>query len=146
MIIPDVNVLVYAYRKDSPNHAECRKWLDSLLESGQTFGISDLVLSGFLRIVTHPRIFNPPSPLIEAWRFADAIRQEPQCISVTPGPRHWEIFKELSVAVDAKGNMVSDAFHAALAVENGADWVTTDRDFSRFPKLKWHHPIEKNKR
>jgi hypothetical protein len=83
---------------------------------------------------------------VEAWRFVDALRQEPQCISITPGSRHWEIFKELTQSVEAKGNMVSDAYHAALAIETGAEWVTTDRDFSRFPKLKWRHPLEKNKK
>ena|SRR5208282_817436 len=146
MILPDVNVLVYAYRKDSPRHAEYRAWLENLLDGGQTFGISDLVLSGFLRVVTHPRIFNPPTPLPEAWRFVDALRQVPQCISTSPGPRHWEIFKELAQGVDAKGNVIADAFHAALAVENGAEWITTDRDFARFPKLKWRHPLGKSQR
>ena len=140
MILPDVNVLIYAYRKDSPRHTECREWLENLLESGQTFGLSDLVLSGFLRIVTHPRIFNPPTPLLEAWKFVDALRQEPQCLSVTPGHRHWEIFREISLAEGAKGNMVSDAFHAALAIEHGAEWITTDHDYARFPKLKWRDP------
>jgi toxin-antitoxin system PIN domain toxin len=125
---------------------EYRKWLETLLESGQIFGISDLVLSGFLRVVTHPRIFNPPTPLFEAWRFVDALRQEPQCIPISPGPRHWEIFKELTKSVEAKGNVIADAYHAALAIENGAEWITTDRDFARFPKLKWRHPLENKSR
>ena len=142
MILLDVNVLVYAHREDSSQHTEYRKWLERFIESGRTFGISDLVLSGFLRIVTHPRIFNPPTPLSQAMEFVEIIRRQPQCVLVVPGPRHWEVFKDLCRSAGAKGNLVADAFHAALAIENGAEWVTTDHDYARFPKLKWRHPLK----
>jgi hypothetical protein len=145
MILLDVNILVYAHREDSPKHLEYRRWVESLLESGQIFGLPDLVLSGFLRIVTHPKIFNPPTPVKDAWEFVEKIRQQPQCVSVSSGNRHWDIFKNLCQSVEAKGNIVPDAYLAALAIEMGAEWVTTDRDYSRFPGLKWKHPLEKKK-
>lgn len=143
MILLDVNVLVYAHREDSPRHSEYRKWLEQLLGSGQSFGLSELVLSGFLRIVTHTRVFEIPTPLPKALEFTEILRQQPQCVLALPGPRHWEIFRELCLDCEAKGNLVADAYHAALALETGMEWITTDRDYSRFKGLKWRHPLEK---
>ena len=141
MILPDVNVLVYAHRADAPGHAAYREWLETLLNSDQAYGYSDLVLSGFLRVVTHPRVFNPPSDLTSALAFAEIIRSQLNAVSITPGERHWLIFKQLCETAGIKGNLVPDAYLAALAIESGSEWVTTDRDYSRFPGLKWRHPL-----
>ena len=142
MILPDVNVLVYAHRADTPNHAAYRDWLEEVINGNQAYGMADIVLSGFLRIVTHPRIFDPPSELAVAFAFADQIRNQPHCVSVIPGPRHWNIFADLCEQVGVKGNLIPDAYLAALAIESGSEWITTDRDFSRFPDLNWRHPLE----
>lgn len=104
-------------------------------------GVSDLVLSGFVRIATHPRIFSPPAPAEQALAFATALRRQPTAVPVAPGPRHWEIFERLCLGAGARGNLVSDAYLAALAIESGSEWITTDRDFSRFPGLRWRHPL-----
>jgi toxin-antitoxin system PIN domain toxin len=141
MLLPDVNVLVYAYRSDSPDHRAFRRWLDQVLAADQAYGMADLVLAGFLRVVTHPRIFSPPSPLESALRFVDEIRGQPNCVTLAPGPRHWDIFIRLCRAANVKGNLLADAYLAALAIESGSEWVTTDRDFSRFPGLLWRHPL-----
>lgn len=141
MILTDVNVLVYAYREDAPGHAGYRQWLEDLINSNQAYGVSDLVLSGFLRVVTHPRVFNPPSDLARALAFVRQIREQPNAVNIAPGPRHWDIFKSLCEAAGVKGNLVPDAYLAALAIESGSEWVTTDRDYSRFPGLKWRHPL-----
>ncbi|MGH7442415.1 MAG: type II toxin-antitoxin system VapC family toxin [bacterium] len=141
MILLDVNVLVYAHRQDAQDHARFKGWLEAVLAAGAPFGVPDLVFSGFLRVVTHPKVFNPPSPLEKAWEFVEALRTHPQCITVGPGPGHWRIFRDLCVSAGAKGNLVPDAFLAALALEQGAEWLTTDRDFSRFVGLKWRHPL-----
>ena len=101
----------------------------------------DLVLSGFLRIATHPKVFDPPSPPEAAIRFAEVLRNQPNCVNIAPGPRHWDIFTGLCRAVKAKGNLVSDAYFAALAIESGSEWITADRDYSRFPGLRWRHPL-----
>jgi len=142
MLLPDVNVLVYAHRVDTPDHVAYRRWLEDVINGEQTYGIADIVLSGFLRIVTHPRIFDPPSEVAVALSFADQVRNQPNCVLITPGLRHWHIFSRLCQTAGVKGNLVSDAYLAALAIEAGCEWVTTDRDFSRFPDLKWRHPLE----
>ena len=144
MILPDVNVLVYAHREESPNHFAYLRWLEGLLSSSEDFGISDLVLSGFIRIVTHPRVFNPPSSLNQALTFVDEIRSQENCVRIQPASRHWDIFCKLCQVAGAKGNLISDAYLAALAIESGCTWITTDRDFRRFEGLIWQHPLETN--
>jgi toxin-antitoxin system PIN domain toxin len=141
MILTDVNVLVYAHRSDSPGHDAYRKWLEDVVNGDLAYAVSDLVLSGFVHIVTHPRVFAAPSDLASALAFADEVRSQPNAVPVTPGPRHWEIFRRLCEATGARGNLVADAYLAALAIESGSEWITTDRDFSRFPGLRWRHPL-----
>jgi uncharacterized protein len=140
VILPDVNVLVYAYRQDAPKHERYRGWLGDLLAGDAAYGLSDLVVAGFLRVVTHPRVFVPPSPMAHALEFAEALRNHPNCVRVLPGQRHWEIFTRLCREARAKGNLVPDAYFAALAIESGSEWMTTDRDYSRFPGLRWRDP------
>ena len=142
MDLPDVNVLVYAFRSDAPNHADYRRWLEHSIGTEQAYGMADIVLSGFLRIVTHARIFDPPSDIASALDFVHNVRDQGNCVQISPGPRHWQIFSRLCQAAGAKGNLIPDAFLAALAIESGSDWVTTDRDYSRFPGLKWRHPLD----
>ena len=141
MLLPDVNILVYAHREDSPLHLQSLQWLEKLISSDEAFAMSELVFSGFLRIVTHPKIFNPPSTIEDALAFTEQIRNLPNCVVVAPQDRHWDIFAKLCVEANAKGNLIPDAYHAALAIETGSTWITTDRDFSRFPGLRWSAPV-----
>jgi len=141
VILPDVNVLVYAFHEGSPDHGRYRNWLTEHLSSDDPIGLSDLVLSGFVRVASHPRIFERPAPVARALDFADALRSHPNAVALTPGPRHWHIFGRLCRDANAKGNLVVDAYHAALAIESGSEWITTDRDFSRFDGLRWRHPL-----
>lgn len=141
MILVDVNVLVQAFHDGAPEHARCREWLDELVASPEPFGVSELVLSGFIRVATHPKVFDPPATVGKALMFAGALRAQPNAVIVAPGPRHWDIFTKLCVAAGAKGNLVPDAYLAALAIESGSEWITMDRDFSRFPGLRWRHPL-----
>ena len=94
-----------------------------------------------MRVVTHPRIFDPPSPLEAALEFAEQVRSQPNAVPVAPGRRHGDIFAELCLGAQVKGNLVADAYLAALAIESGTEWVTTDRDFARFRGLRWRHPL-----
>jgi len=142
MLAPDVNVLVYAFREELPEHEACRAWLRSLVRGEAAFAVFDLVLSGFLRIVTHPRVFSPPAPLGAALAFLDVVRTRPNCVTPQPGARHWSIFERLCRETRAKGNLVADAYLAALAIESGCEWVTTDRDYSRFPGLSVSSPLD----
>jgi toxin-antitoxin system PIN domain toxin len=99
------------------------------------------VLSGFLRIVTHPRIFDPPTPIEPALQFAEALRSQPTSIVVAPGPRHWAIFVDLCRRTPARGNLIPDAYLAALTIESGSELISTDRDYSRFAGLRWRPPF-----
>jgi uncharacterized protein len=141
MLAPDVNVLVYAYREDLPEHEPCRRWLESVVQADGAFALFDAVLSGFLRVVTHPRVFRTPTPLEAALDFADVLRTRANCVVVQPGERHWGIFERLCRESRAKGNLVADAYLAALALESGCEWVTTDRDYRAFQGLRVHDPL-----
>jgi toxin-antitoxin system PIN domain toxin len=99
------------------------------------------VLSGVLRILTHPRVFAEPTPLRDALGFVHALRERPNCVEIAPGPRHWEIFTELCHATEAAGNAVPDAYLAALAIESGSEWITTDSGFACYGGLRWSHPL-----
>ena len=141
MILPDVNVLVYAFRRDSEDHLAYLEWLEDIVNSNSQYGLSDLALSGMLKIVTHPRVFNKPSSLTDSLGFVRQLRGQPNCLNITPGDRHWDIFEELTQSVNARGNLLPDAWFAALAIEHGCEWITTDHDFSRFEGLNWRHPL-----
>jgi uncharacterized protein len=141
MQLVDVNVLVYAFREDTPRHDDYAAWLLDVVNGDQPFGIPDLVLSGLLRIVTHPRVFTVPTPIDEALAFVERLRESPMYVSVAPGPRHWGIFAGLCRTAGVRGNLVPDAYLAAIAIESASEWITTDRDYSRFPGLKWRLPL-----
>lgn len=140
MILPDVNVLVHAFRSDSSDHDSCLRWLTRLINGESRYGMAPQVLSSVIRIVTHPRIFVQPSSLPEVIGFCDALVQPPHCVSIQPGAQHWQIFVRLCHMADARGNLVSDAWYAALAIESGCEWVTLDRDYARFQELNWRLP------
>jgi len=141
MFLMDVNVLVYAHREDTPEHSAYREWLESTINGTVPYGYSELVLSGFLRVVTHPRIFEMPSTLSGAIRFANQVRESQSAVCLAPGPMHWKIFLQCIEQIDAKGNDIADAYHAALAMEWNCVWVTTDKGFKRFKGLKVRHPL-----
>lgn len=141
MILCDVNVLVYAHRKDATNHVAYRQWLEDLVNGDGAFAVSRLVLSGFLRIVTNPRVFKVPTPMDVALEYLMPMTERENSVIVSPGPRHWGIFTNLCRSLDLKGNMVPDAYLAALAIESACTWATTDRDYARFAKLAWMHPL-----
>jgi len=141
MVLLDVNVLVYAHREDTTQHQAYHAWLEQLLNSHQSYGLSDVVLSGFIRVVTHPRIFKTPSTMDEALAFTGELRDSPNCTLIHPGARHWEIFCDLCRRAGVKGNLVPDAFLAALAIESGSEWITADQNFHRFPGLRVRHPL-----
>ena len=140
MILPDVNVLVQAFRPDSNDHALCRRWLDTVVNGDPRYGLSPQVLSGVIRVATHPRIFLKPSSLAESIRFCEFLMEPPHCVLVQPGPQHWLIFARLCREAGVYGKLVPDAWYAALAIESGCEWITLDRDYARFPGLRWRVP------
>jgi toxin-antitoxin system PIN domain toxin len=142
MLILDVNVLVYAHRVDStPDHKEYANWLIKVATGAEPFALSVLALAGFARIVTHRRIFRPPSTLEEAFAFIGSLVERPNARIVGPGRDHMEIFERLCRSAGANGKLVADAQHAAIAIEHGCTMVSSDSDFDRFSGLRWQRPL-----
>ena len=111
-----------------------------MVNGDSRYGMAPHVLSGMIRIVTYPRVFAQPSTLEETLAFCNALVAPPHSVVIRPGVRHREVFTRLCEKADARGNLVSDAWLAALAIEAGCEWITLDRDFARFPGLVWKTP------
>jgi toxin-antitoxin system PIN domain toxin len=141
VILPDVNVLIYAFRPDSIEHASYKAWLHEVVNGVAAFGIAPQVLSSVVRVCTHARIYKQPSDLKETLAFCAAILECPNATLILPQERHWSIFQALCVGSKATGNLVADAWLAALAIESGCEWITTDGDFGRFNGLTWRSPF-----
>ncbi|MCU1602704.1 MAG: hypothetical protein JWO22_3413 [Frankiales bacterium] len=141
MIIADVNVFLYAHRPESAHHNQYRSWLTRALRGPEPFGVSEPVLASFVRIATHHRIYVEPTPSGRALAFCEAVRTAPAAVMVQPGTDHWQLFSDLVVTAQARGNLVPDAYLAALAIEQGATFVTTDAGFARFNGLRRAHPL-----
>lgn len=141
MLIADVNVFVYAHRRESPRFDDHRSWLRNALVDVEPFGVSEAVLASFIRIVTNHRIYREPTSPQTALDFCAVMLAAPSAVPIRPGPRHWAIFADLCLAGSARANLVPDAYLAAMAIENGATWVTNDRGFARFPGLRWQVPL-----
>lgn len=140
MILPDVNILIYAFRSDAHQHQLCRTWLTRVVRDGRPFGMSPLALSALVRITTGFGALNHPSPPEEAFSFCNVLLGQPHCQVVEPREGHWRIFQGLVMDNQIRGKRVTDAWYAALAIEWGCEWITLDRDFARFPGLKWSTP------
>jgi toxin-antitoxin system PIN domain toxin len=142
MRLVDTNVMIYAHRHDAERHEEYRDWLEMMLNGSEPYAVSDFAVMGMIRIVTNPETYREQAAKIdEALAFADEIRNQPHATLVNPGPRFWSIFSGLCQHVGARGNLVPDAYLAALAIEHGCEFITADRDFRRFPGLRWRHPL-----
>ena len=142
MPLLDVNVLIGAHRVGSPRHEEYARFLVSMATSAGNYSIPTVVRSGFLRIVTNRRIFPVPTPLDKALQFLESLLERDNHTEMEPGERHWKLFVGLCQKIEAKGNDIPDAYLAALSLEKGAELLTADRGFARFPGLKWRHPLD----
>lgn len=142
MILFDVNVLLNAHRAEQPDHELARDLVERTVADRQPFALSELILASFVRVGTHRRALDPPTPLADALGFCDGLRTRPNARIVAPGPRHWELFTDLCRRADAVGNLAADAYLAALAIESGCEWISFDRDFARFPGLNWRAPSD----
>ena len=140
MLVPDVNILVYAFRTDSVEHDVYRAWLTDALAADR-IGLTDTIVSGFVRIVTHPRIYADPTPAAAAASFVRHLADAPRTGWLRSGAAAWDAFEELTATDHAiRGNLVPDAYIAALCIANGARLATRDRGFARFPGLRWFDP------
>jgi toxin-antitoxin system PIN domain toxin len=142
VILFDVNVLLNAHRSGQEHHGVALELLETTVNAVAPFAVSELLLSAFVRIATNPRAFAVPTPLEDAFRFTDRLLQRSNARIVRPGERHWSIFESLCRRTQARGVLVADAQQAALALEHGCEWVSFDRDFAKFPGLRWRHPLD----
>jgi toxin-antitoxin system PIN domain toxin len=141
VILPDVNVLVYAFDADAVGHSAYSEWLGRSLTGREDFALSDPVLSGFVRIVTHPKIMPKPAPTNRALEFVSALIDAPASRWLVSSAATWSTFGRLTEGDRAiKANLVPDAYLAAVALTNGARIATADRGFARFPGVSWFDP------
>lgn len=142
MIIPDVNLLVYAHNRAASDHERARAWWQDLVRAERNIGLAWAVAFGFVRLVTHPSVLVDPLPPLEAVGYVRTWMQEPGVRVVEPGPRHLSIVEDLFRATGVGGNLTTDTHLAALAIEHQAELHSNDADFDRFPGLRWHNPIQ----
>jgi len=144
VIIVDLNLLLYAVNEQAPDHLEARRWWESALNGDRTVGLTWLVILGFLRLTTHPRVMPHPIAHDDALRVVEGWLQQPPTEIVSPTPRHWEILRSLLQPLSTAGNLTSDAHLAAIAIEHGAELCSADSDFSRFRQLNWVNPLARS--
>jgi toxin-antitoxin system PIN domain toxin len=142
MKLLDVNIVLAAHREDHPDYPVASRWLAGLVNGGERFGVPWLVWWSFLRLATNRRIFPVPTPIDDALAFITAVRAQPQHIGVEAGIRHLDVLTETCAQGQASGDLLPDAALAALAFENGCEVVSFDRDFARFPGLRWITPAD----
>lgn len=141
MLLADVDLFIYAFRRESERHDAYRVWLEDQRSAAEPFGVSELVLSSFVRIVTNHRVYREPTRPGLALDFCHAVLQARGSVPLRPGPRHWSIFAELYRSLSARANQVPDAYLAALAIEHQATWITGDSGYARFPGLRLGRPL-----
>ena len=142
MMLVDTNILIYAHRRDAQRHPEYRDWVRAMINGPEPYAVSDFAVTGMIRVVTDKRFYHEwASTIDEALAFADEIRNQPQAQVIDPGAKFWGIFSSLCRQVGAAGKLIPDAYLAALAIEHGCEVITADRDFRRFPGLRWRHPL-----
>lgn len=141
MIVADVNLLIYAVNQSAPQHERARAWLEQRLSASETFGLPWLVLVAFLRLTTHPRIFERPLEARTALDFVTGWLAQPCARPLDPGERHWLILSQLLRQCGTAGKLTNDAHLAAIAIERNACLHSADNDFYRFPELKFHNPL-----
>lgn len=141
MIVPDINLLVYAYNQRAPRHTAARKWWEDTLNGGIPVGLPWAVSCGFIRIMSHPAILDPPQEVSRAVGLVRAWLERPVVQVLEPGPRHLEILARLLAGLGVGGNLTTDAHLAAIAIEHQCELQSNDTDFARFPGLRWRDPL-----
>jgi hypothetical protein len=141
VILPDVNLLLHAYNRESPVHPAARAWWEGLLNGTRPVGLAWATILGFVRITTHRQILDRPLPVGVACETGRAWLRQPHVSVLHPGDRHSEILFSLLESLGTGGNLTTDAHLAALAIEHQAELHSTDRDFGRFAGLRWKNPI-----
>jgi hypothetical protein len=143
VIVPDVNLLVYAYNRDAPHHAEAKAWWEGILNSEQPVGLAWVAVLGFLRLMTHRAVLVTPLEPRRALEHVRSWLRQPNVQVLDPGERHLDVLDELVTATGVAGNLTTDAHLAAIAIEHQGELASNDADFARFPGLRWRNPLDK---
>jgi toxin-antitoxin system PIN domain toxin len=141
VLIPDVNLLLYATIDAFPQHAKTRRWWEQAVNSGEEIGLADPAIFGFVRISTNPRLIKPPMPIEEAAGTVGTWLDRPNVIRAVPGPRSLDLALGFLRTVGTAANLTTDAQLAAIAVESGGTVCSTDSDFARFDGVRWVNPL-----
>ena len=142
MILVDVNLLLYAHNPRAVDHAAARAWFESTLGGSALVRFAWMTLWAFVRITTNSRAFERPTSTAQAAERVASWLARPACGMLDPGERHWDILTDLLRSGQVSGPLVTDAVLAAIAIEHGAVLYTTDRDFARFPGLRFVNPLQ----
>jgi toxin-antitoxin system PIN domain toxin len=142
VILPDINLLVYAYNSSSPRHAKAREWWQARLSRRGQVGLAWVVALGYLRLMTSRAVLVDPLTPSEALGHVRSWMERPQVQIVQPGPRHLDLLEALTTEAGAAGTLTTDAHLAALAIEHQAELHSNDADFSRFSGLRWLDPLK----
>jgi len=143
VILPDTNILIYAYNEDAPEHKAARAWLENRLSGAEPVALAWATISGFLRVSTNARIIEKPLHITKATEIIDEWLVQPSIRIIRPGERHWPILKKLLTMINLGGNLITDAHLAALAIEHDCELCSTDTDFARFTELRWTNPLRR---
>lgn len=141
MIVPDLNLLLYAVHKEGPLHARAMRWLQDILTGDEPVGLPWSVTLGFVRLTTNARIFTTPIAVGDAIGIVDGWFRQRIVSPIEPGQEHWRIVRGLLAGAGAGGNLTTDAHIAALCIERGAVLHSADADFTRFPGLRFFNPL-----
>jgi hypothetical protein len=141
VIVPDLNLLIYAVNEVSKEHEGARAWWERAMSGPEEIGVPWIVLLGFLRLTTSPRVFDDPLTPTQSWELIEEWIEHPNTMVIHPGPKHLQFFKTLVLENGTAGNLTTDAHLAVLCIERGATLYTADNDFSRFTSLKWKNPL-----
>ncbi len=146
MLIPDINLLVYAYNSEAPEHSKARAWWENALSASGTVGLPWIVLIGYIRLMTSRRVRVEPISPAEAIAHVRSWLDQPQTQILNPGLRHLDLLESLAASGHVTGDLVTDLHLAALAIEHQAELHSNDSDFKRFPGLRWVNPLEESSR
>jgi uncharacterized protein len=141
VIVVDANLLIYAVNADSPDHKQAKAWLEAAVSGTETVGLPWIVLLAFLRLTTRPSVFQKPLRMDAAFDLIEAWLRQPSVTVPEPTKRHMQTMRDLMGPLGTGGNLTSDAYLAALAIEHGAELCSTDNDFGRFRRLRWRNPL-----
>jgi uncharacterized protein len=143
VILPDVNLLIYAVDETSRFHADAKSWWDEALSSGQPVALCYPSILGFIRLVTNRRIFESPLSVAEALEYVESWLAQPNATLLVPTTKHWPLLSGLLQATGIGANLTTDAHIAALAIEHGCTLYSNDDDFGRFQRLRWKNPLKR---